>query len=240
MTAFIDLDGVNGLRIIDCQFFGDQSLELANGTDIEVRGTRGGWSVVDDCKGVRFSQNYWAPVNTSTNEPVLTFSNRPTGTFQEGLIVDGDVLAGAISDGGGILIDDYDHAMIRNVRFDQLFEHHLQITDSDRVTVQGCTFNPEDDPGADDTWDLIFIDGTSSRCFVTANQLIPDGSAGNQNRYGVNLDGTGECNIVVGNDFGDPDDYATDAWNDAMSNTQQFWPADATYGDNFTDCGSGS
>jgi len=46
--------------------------------------------------------------------------------------------------------------------------------------------------------------------------------------------------MVVGNDFGDPDGYGTDAFNDTASNTQIFWPADATYGDNFTDCGSGS
>ena len=51
---------------------------------------------------------------------------------------------------------------------------------------------------------------------------------------------SGECNMVWGNDLGDPDDYATDALIDAGANTQLFYPNDATYGDNLTDCGTGS
>lgn len=56
--------------------------------------------------------------------------------------------------------------------------------------------------------------------------------------YGVEITG-GECNMVVGNDLGDPDDYTTDALIDGGANTQLFWPA-GLYGDNFTDCGTGS
>ena len=55
-------------------------------------------------------------------------------------------------------------------------------------------------------------------------------------RYGVNMAG-GDCNIVVGNDLGPSADYGTDALSTAGStNTQLTYPADPTYGDNFTDC----
>lgn len=57
--------------------------------------------------------------------------------------------------------------------------------------------------------------------------------------YAVEIAG-GECNMVVGNDLGDCDDWDIDCLLDNGLNTQLFYPADASFGDNFTDCGSGS
>lgn len=109
---------------------------------------------------------------------------------------------------------------------------HGMVLETDRAVVQGNYFS---DNGAfpTNTYDHLTING--DRNLVTGNVFV--GSA--LPRYGVNILG-GECNMVAGNDLGDPDDYGTDALNDAGANTQLFWPADATYGDNWTDCGSGS
>lgn len=82
--------------------------------------------------------------------------------------------------------------------------------------------------------DCLSLDG--NRSLVESNKFIPLVSS---TKSAVNVIG-GECNMVVGNDLGDPDDYATDALIDTGANTQLFYPSDATYGDNFTDCGTGS
>lgn len=82
--------------------------------------------------------------------------------------------------------------------------------------------------------DSVAVNG--DRNMVQANKFVPN--VGNTNSA-VNIE-SGECNMVVGNDLGDVDDYATDALIDSGANTQLFYPNDATYGDNFTDCGTGS
>lgn len=81
------------------------------------------------------------------------------------------------------------------------------------------------------TTDGVNID--ADRVRIEGNTFIPTGNSA------VNIEG-GECNIVVGNAFGDCDGYTTDCLIDNGANTQLFYPADATYGDNFTDCGTGS
>lgn len=129
----------------------------------------------------------------------------------------------------------------------------LTVT-ADDVDMQGCHLTGSSDgcvwTGADglivgntffengtltnNTYDSLRVTGNRNQ--VMSNRFIP---ATGSTRYGVNIV-SGECNMIVGNDLGDPDDYATDALNDGGANTQLFWPADATYGDNYTDCGSGS
>lgn len=101
--------------------------------------------------------------------------------------------------------------------------------DADDCVIEGNVFY--NTPAAHDS-----IAINADRVLVEGNKFVP--SVGNTNSA-VNVE-TGECNMIVGNDLGDTDDYATDALIDTGSNTQLFYPNDATYGDNFTDCGSGS
>lgn len=101
----------------------------------------------------------------------------------------------------------------------------LQITADDALVV-GNYFEPTGG-------DAVVIAGNRNQ--VMSNRFLPGGSADSA----VTLN-SGECNMVVGNDLGDSGDYATDAIVDNAANTQLFWPNDATYGDNFTDCGTGS
>lgn len=96
---------------------------------------------------------------------------------------------------------------------------------ANRALVQGNLFEEQ---GSTD--DAVAIDG--DRNLVQNNRFIP--SIGFTNSA-VNIVG-GDCNMVVGNDLGDPADYATDALIDGGTNTQLTWPADPTYGDNFTGC----
>lgn len=100
------------------------------------------------------------------------------------------------------------------------------IVDGDDALIVGNQFQV-DNTFEPDTNDALVLNGNFA--LATANKFHPLDS-----RYGVNIGG--DCNMVVGNDFGDPADYGTDALNDAGTNTRLFWPADATYGDNFTDC----
>lgn len=87
------------------------------------------------------------------------------------------------------------------------------------------------------TWDNVHIEGSSNKNFVTGMHLNPLGSAQARfPRYGVNVAG-GDCNRIVGNVFGNPADYGTDAYIDAGISTQTVWPNDISYGDNFTNCG---
>lgn len=120
---------------------------------------------------------------------------------------------------------------------DQCGQHGLLIDGASDNRISGQFYANGSD--TTNTYDNISITGASNRNFINQCVLRPRVS-GADTRYGVNVGGTGECNMVVGNDLGDATDYGSDALNDAASNTQLFWPADATYGDNFTDCGSGS
>lgn len=84
------------------------------------------------------------------------------------------------------------------------------------------------------TDDGVAIDG--DRNLVQGNRFVPNVGVTNS---AVNIVG-GNCNMVVGNDLGDPADYATDALIDSGIDTQVFYPADIVYGDNFTICPPGS
>lgn len=117
-------------------------------------------------------------------------------------------------------------------------EQGISLVDCQGVAVADNTVYASS-RNATNTFDNIIVDGDSARNFIHDNTLVLP-SSGPVPRYGVNIATTDECNIVVGNDLGDPDDYGTDALNDNGANTQLFWPNDATYGDNFTDCGTGS
>lgn len=86
----------------------------------------------------------------------------------------------------------------------------------------------------DNTSDGISVDGHKN--LVTGN-MVRYAAAGNQTRYGINIAG-GDCNKVVGNDL--TDSGQTAPLSDSGTNTQLFWPADVTYGDNFVYCGVGS
>jgi len=120
---------------------------------------------------------------------------------------------------------------------DQCGQHGLLIDGASDNRISGQFYANGSD--TTDTYDNISITGASNRNFINQCVLRPRDSGANT-RYGVNVGGTGECNMVVGNDLGDASDYGSDALNDTASNTQTFWPADATYGDNYVDCGSGS
>ena len=140
-----------------------------------------------------------------------------------------------IGNGTAIEIEEYHGSVVADniIREPQL--HGILITNSDRCSVTGNVVEAASQD-ATNTSDQIQV--TGDRNTVQANKLIPLGGAFVP-RYGVNVV-SGECNMVVGNDLGDPDDYGTDALNDTGANTQLFYPADVIYGDNFTDCGTGS
>lgn len=120
-------------------------------------------------------------------------------------------------------------------------DNHVENSDSDGIRiVDSAKVNCHDNlviwPNTDDAADGIHIDGGES-CHVHDNTIVNNNNAGSPDtwRYGINV-ASGDCNKVVGNDFGDPADYGTDALNDTATNTQLFFPSDATYGDNFTGC----
>lgn len=140
------------------------------------------------------------------------------------------------SDDDGIILDGSDFCTVRGV-VNAAGQHGVRLNNSDQNRIEVTVI----DSGGDttNTYDNLRIEGASNRNFVTGSIFRPR-LTGNTTRAGVNVAGSGECNIIVGNDLGDPDPYGTDALVDTASNTQIFYPADATYGDNFTDCGSGS
>jgi hypothetical protein len=147
--------------------------------------------------------------------------------------VSGEILGAGL---GGVVLSGCSNGTL-TMRIATTGQHGLSMVNTSHCRVQchitssgGTTTN---------TYDAINISGNSSRNLISGCKIRPR-TTGNTTRYGVNVGGTGECNMVVGNDLGDPDDYGTDALVDSASNTQLFWPGDATYGDNFTNCGSGS
>lgn len=97
----------------------------------------------------------------------------------------------------------------------------IEISDN---TIQGAGV------GGSFTFDDIMVEDGSA--FIHGNKL----RAGILTRNGVNLDTGSFCCKVVGNDLGDPADYGTDSYVDSGSDNVNTWPADATYGDNFTIC----
>jgi hypothetical protein len=90
-------------------------------------------------------------------------------------------------------------------------------------------------PAPDNSLDLVRLTSTASRNVVTDCVVVAD-SSGNKFRSGVHLGASTACNWVVGNNLGAQANYGTGAIDDNGTNNQLTWIADATFGDNFTDC----
>lgn len=112
--------------------------------------------------------------------------------------------------------------------------HGLEIAGSSHCIVEGLrVFGASQN--STNTSDNIHLSGDSDRNLITGCQL--QSAQFSFPRCAVNVSAsTCDCNMVVGNDLGDPADYGTDALNDAGTDTQLTYPNDPTYGDNFTDC----
>jgi hypothetical protein len=193
-----------------------------NGLDAQILDINASTQVrVDDC-------HIWG--RSFITEAVLV-ENGSEVSFSGGRIgLSSNVGAGLVCDSSLVKVD--------GTRIADNARHGIHITDSDDCQILGAVFDAAAELDAANTYDCVLIDGASDRNRVQGCKFVP--AVTNSNRYAVNVAGSGECNIVVGNDLGDSGDYGTDAIGDTASNTQLFWPADATYGDNFTDCGSGS
>jgi hypothetical protein len=114
-------------------------------------------------------------------------------------------------------------------------EHAVMLVDSSDCTVQDVTIDGAGG-NSNDTYDGVILSGDSDRNLISGIQVVAR-AVSPLTRYGINVSAsTCDCNIVVGNVLGDPADYGTDALNDAGTDTQLFYPNDATYGDNFTAC----
>lgn len=111
----------------------------------------------------------------------------------------------------------------------------FRFENSDDFIVTGNIAGNEDFL-TDNTWDCYHI-VNSNKIQLMSNTCLPR-VVNNKARYGVNVV-SGQGNIVVGSNLGDPTDYGTDALNDAGTDTQLFYPNDATHGDNFTVPGGG-
>lgn len=144
----------------------------------------------------------------------------------------------AVRDPGrnGINIDGSDFCSVKGRVWDA-GRHGIRINNGDQNRIEVTVIDSGGD--TNNTYDNLIIEGASNRNFIQGC-IFRGRLTGNDTRYGVNVGGSGECNIVVGNDLGDPDVYGTDALIVTAANTQLFYPADALYGDNYTDCGSGS
>jgi hypothetical protein len=117
---------------------------------------------------------------------------------------------------------------------DNLFDRRqgLDLTANQAVVV-GNIFANQGQQAATNAHDGVTING--DRNLVEANRFIPFNPITPVTRSAVNI-ASGDCNMIVGNDVGDPADYATDAIIDAGTDTWLVYPNDPTYGDNFTDC----
>lgn len=209
-------------------------------------------AAVDGCK---VSDNLWTQAQSPSVDGVIVFAAGATDCeISNNLIHDPGGLNGIVVTSGldvaitGNLIGEAPDVGIRVTNSSRMLvtdnivkwagEHGIWIEGSSHCTLEGNqVFGSSQN--TNNTWDNIHISGTSNRNLVQGNKVIPSTNNPPQTRYGVNVAG-GECNMVVGNDLGDPDDYGSDALSDSGANTQLVYPADATYGDNFTDCGTGS
>jgi hypothetical protein len=190
-----------------------------------------------DSGGIAVHRSPNSIINDNICGASITVDDVGGGGPYSGLEINGNQIQ-ALDDRAGVHIEGFTLAVVVANVITRAEFHGVQLTDCSNCLVAANIINSSG-LATDDTYDAIHLDGDSFRNLITGNKLIPP-TAGNAPRYGVNIATTDECNIVVGNDLGDPDDYGTDALNDNGANTQLFWPNDATYGDNFTDCGTGS
>ncbi len=85
----------------------------------------------------------------------------------------------------------------------------------------------------DNTYDSIILSGDSDDNYIHNNMMIGSPSSPKP-RYGINISvSTCENNIVVGNSFGPASNYGTDPLLNLGTDTELFYPANPTYGDNF-------
>lgn len=228
---------VDRLLVGQCHLLGDNGL-IENSTGIfeDV--------VIEGC-GIEVSQNGIS----ATAERISITDNYIYDGANDGIVLSVTALGNRVTiadnhivgfNGNAIDVTGAElHLDIHDNIIDSIGNHGIVISDCDHAHIHHNRLNDIGTLGAN-TYDCIQINGDSSRNMVDGNILTASVGGGVTPRYGVNVGGTGECNMVVGNDLGDPNNYGSDALTDSASNTQLFWPADATYGDNFTDCGSGS
>jgi parallel beta-helix repeat protein len=131
---------------------------------------------------------------------------------------------------GGIYVTASFEGSVRANDIHFVTEHGILLDD---VTSTACQDNliVEAGQGTSNTWDGIHLSGLTEHLLCTGNKVVSDSG---QTRYGIN-DTTDLCNYVAGNAL--TSNFGTDFLNPGAL-TQLFWPADATYGDNFTGCGS--
>lgn len=240
-NQFISTDGVY------IQVGGDNCLVVNNRWDTSGHLLFDGGSF----EGCLVEGNLWDLASTPSVDGVIVFDNGATECA---------IVGNNIQNAGGldaIRVETGTDVVIADNMIGEGADDGIVVNSGTRVAVTGNTVRWASGNGIDydgddgliasnvvfgssqdttNTFDNIQVSG--NRNLTEANKLVPATTAP-LTRYGVNVV-SGECNMVVGNDLGDPDDYGTDALNDAGANTQLFWPNDATYGDNFTDCGSGS
>lgn len=82
-----------------------------------------------------------------------------------------------------------------------------------------------------DTWDGLFLEMDSDRNYIHGNKVIP---AVAETRYGIFIK-SGLHNIVVGNELGQLEDYASLPLFDWGNETQLVYPSHPVWGDNFVD-----
>lgn len=193
--------------------------DTINEAAIEVGGAYGMGGTADDgciISGNRVSASFNAGIY-AVGSPAVTISGNIVTEAPVGMWVDG--CDGVVVTGNQIFNSETDGLKVDNTNQGTFVGNKIEgsssfsVNVSDQVVITASDFN--------------LVEGNTLR--VGANTP----------RYGVNVV-SGECNMVVGNNLGDPNDYGTDALADTGSNTQLTYPGSMTYGDNFTDCGTGS
>ena len=247
--------GYSNVRIVRC--YTSDYIHLENVTRVNIWGNSLGASVVGtDARGWIIHGNQWSGVSTWSSALIEVGGDNTGSGDYIGCVITDNLLQAATGDrfitadglerviiannagSGGIVASSCVGINIGGNSLVPEFEGAVAVTSCDNAVIHDNTIRIDVD-ASDNTYDLVSLT-TTDRALVEGNKLILNSGVGDSSpRYGVNVV-SGECNMVVGNDLGDPDDYGTDALNDTASNTQLFWPADPTYGDNLTDCGSGS
>ena len=134
--------------------------------------------------------------------------------------------------GEGIFLRGGTRFTVANNIVDQGNQHGIRIDDvSDSLITGNHCYWPGQ--GADNTYDGILVEGTSSRNTITGNKITPSDSF-NSPRYGINI-AASTCvqNVVVNNDLGYARDYGTGPYNDQGDDTHDSFLNHPTFGDNF-------
>lgn len=193
------------------------------------------------------SQDYGIEVLSQVTELIVSgnqFLNSGVSVaadFFEGTIVGNDFFLTSGNNNGGVYIetDNSGDILIDSNKINGARRHGIYIDDGPGASgVNDCVIsnNLITGPGTQgpaNTYDGIHVAGAASRNYIHGNKIIPRSSNGT--RYGINMAGSGDCNVIVGNHLGDPANYGTDALAPGTGNILTY-PNDPTYGDNFTEC----